>query len=353
LRSRPTLGRHDVPSITPTTSCKMAFMSEGSQEADRNAALMQLIRSVIEKRAVGDATQRDTAVSLVAVAARIEFPERAWERYGKADEEFENFIAIALIDLGHTGWFENTSKFFQLYKALRLDVENGVVPWDAADHIERMLRAVVAKDPEHPLSKHYASWLSLLTDRSGYIMRIYAVGLAAGAPVAALAAVVLTSIAMKIGTPFANDADVQDLIGALISGTMFYPVAHFMKKVQTARTPVVPSVYLPILLLLALLIFVEFRLATEFFVAVRLGEPFSVSAGFGSLLSDATQRWLYSTPFVVIGLSLLQHLRFIGKFVPEPLEEWDQAASAFSAAVIAAIAIAVSAVIKLLLMVAT
>jgi hypothetical protein len=134
---------------------------------------------------------------------------------------------------------------------------------------------------------------------------------------------------------------------------MFYPVAHFMKRVQTARTPVVPSAYLPILLLLALLIFVEFRLAAELFVAVRLGLPFSFSAGFGSLLADARQRWLYSTPFVVIGLSLLQHLRFIRKFVPEPLEEWDQAASAFSAAVIAVIAIAVSAVIKLLLMVAT
>jgi hypothetical protein len=324
-----------------------------SQEADRNAALMQLIRSVIEKRGVGDATQRETAVSLVAIAARIEFPERAWERYGSADEELENFIAIALIDLGHTGWFENTTRFFQLYKALKLDVEDGAVPWDAADNIERMLRAIVAKDPNHPLSKHYASWLSLLTDRSGYIMRIYAVGLAASAPVAALVAVVLTSVATKIGAPFAADADVQDLIGALISGTMFYPVVYFMKRVQTARTPVVPREYLPMLILLALLIFVEFRLATELFVGIQLGLPFSFSASFGSLLVDARQRWLYSAPFVVIGLSLLQHLRFIGKFVPEALEDWDQAASAFTAVVIAVIAIAVSAVIKLLLMIAT
>lgn len=122
---------------------------------------------------------------------------------------------------------------------------------------------------------------------------------------------------------------------------------------KTVRKPLVAPKYLPVLVLLALVIFIEYRLCYEFVLSNQLGLSFQLSHEVTSLLADARQGWLYSAPLVVVGVFLLQHSRFVGRLIPEAIEEIDEIASRVSAGIVIVFAIVVSAIIKLVLVVAS
>jgi hypothetical protein len=172
--------------------------------------------------------------------------------------------------------------------------------------------------------------------------------------VAAFIASLTVASAHKKGTAFVSSRDLQDFVSLITSCALFLPLAYMTKRVRILRgMPAVAPKYLPMLVLLALVIFVEYRLVYDFFIAKQLGLPSSVGRGIGSLLDDARNRWLYSGTLVVISLALLQYSRFIGRLIPEEIEYSDELASALNTGVVIVISVVISALIKLLLVVAS
>ena len=118
--------------------------------------------------------------------------------------------------------------------------------------------------------------------------------------------------------------------------------------------PVVTPRYLPFLLLFALLIFIEYRLAYSLFYVNQDDLTLSIRRDLVSLFHDARDRWLYSGAFVVISIALLQYSRFIGRLIPQEVEDVSgELASFLEAAIVSTLAVVVSALIKLLLLVAS
>jgi hypothetical protein len=278
---------------------------------------------VKDRHREADRGWRAEQVELVALEASKAFPGRNWESNG-ADDQFEEFIDLAVMN-------RQSNRLHSFVGSAELFLAG------------------------HRGMEYRAGYNAPLPDKSGYVLLSYGLCLVASAPPAAFIAALTIALGLKRGTAFVASRDFQDFVSIIISGALFLPMAYMAKRVRMLRgMPAVAPKYLPILVLVALVIFVEYRLVYEFFMAKQLALPFSVRHGIGSLLQDARDRWLYSGTFVVISLALLQYSRFIGRLIPQEIEETsDELASALHAGIVTVISVVVSAIIKLVLLVAT
>jgi hypothetical protein len=305
------------------------------EDGARATALRRIVRVALEKQGwlkptpqvddrntEADHGWRAEQVELVAFEASKAFPGRDWQLNG-ADDQFEEFIDLAVMNRqsNRLHSFANSAELF------------------LAGHRGREYRA---------------GYNAPLPDKSGYVLLSYGLCLVASAPVAAFIASLTVASGLKRGTAFVSSRDFQDFVSLITSCALFLPLAYMTKRVRILRgMPAVAPKYLPMLVLLALVIFVEYRLVYDFSIAKQLGLPSSMGRGIGSLLDDARNRWLYSGTFVVISLALLQYSRFIGRLIPEEIEYSDELASALNTGVVTVISVIVSAIIKLLLVVAS
>jgi hypothetical protein len=318
------------------TSCHALTRLE--RDVTRTTGLQQLpfrriVRVALEKQgwlrptpqAQGRNTEADRGwraeqVELVALEASKAFPGRDWELNG-ADDQFEEFIDLAVMNRqsNRLHSFANSAELF------------------LAGHRGREYRAGYNAPPP---------------DKSGYVLLSYGLCLVASAPVAAFIASLTVASGLKRGTAFVSSRDFQDFVSLITSCALFLPLAYITKRVRVLRgMPAVAPKYLPLLIVLALVIFAEYRLVYEFFIAKQLGLSFSMGNSIGSLLADARERWLYSGTLVVISLALLQYSRFIGRLIPEEIEYSDELASALNTGIITVISVVVSAIIKFVLIV--
>jgi hypothetical protein len=261
-------------------------------------------------------------VDLVALEALRAFPGRDWASSSSPDDLFDEFIDLALMNRqsNRENSFANSAELF------------------LAGHRGREYRAGYYDPP--------------LGVRSAYVIAIYGLCLAATAPIAAFIAAMMLSSAIKKGTALASNRDFQDFVNLITSCALFLPLAYLSSRVRVLRaTPRIITSYLPIVLLVAFGVFVEFRLVYELVIAKQMALSFSVRQSLGSLLQDARDRWLYSGTFVVISLVLLQYSGLIGRLLPEEIELSDELASFLMTVIVTVIAVAVSAVIKVLLIV--
>lgn len=293
------------------------------------AALRRVVRLGLEKHGwlkrtsepEADSGWRAEQVDLVACEALRAFPGRNWES-SPADEVFDQFVDLAVMNRqsNRSHSFENSA---ELFLAGRRGHEYRARPADNAD-------------------------------KSGIVLLAYGLCLAASAPVAAFVAALMNAWGIKKGTALTSNKDFHDFVSTMTSCALFLPLAYLQSRIRVLRAmPTVATGYLAILLLCAGFVFIEYRLAYGFVIAKQLDLPFSVSSAVGSLFDDAKSRWLYSGTFVVIAIALLQYSRFIGKLLPEEVEYSDELASFLSTAIVTTIAVVVSAVIKLLLLIAS
>ena len=265
-----------------------------------------------------DSGWRAEQVDFVACEAVMAFPGRDWVSTS-ADETFDQFVALAV-------WNRQTNRTHSFANSAELFLAGN----RAYDH-----RAQVDTG-----------------DKSGVVLLAYGLCLAASAPVAAFVTALMNAWGVKKGTTLTSNKDFHDFVGIMTSCALFLPMVYIQRRIRVLRAlPTVATRFLPILLLCALFVFIEYRLAYDFVFAQQLDLPFSVSGALGSLLDDARSRWLYSGIFVVIALAVLQYSRFIGNLLPEEIEYSDDMASFLSNVIITVIAVAVSAAIKVLLLI--
>ena len=226
--------------------------------------------------------------------------------------------------------------------AMALNRLTGQKNWREVDEIDEKLRDLSTLAPT-PVANLIGGLRTITIDKSFRFILSYAAFLLLLTPFASYLLVVFLRIG-SLGNPnLFQSEEFKDLVRGVVSAALYLPLFLVNRLNKTHRCPTVRPGLLPVLIGLALIATFEYLCGTFYFLSP---DDFSVTAFWEHMYLSARTRWLYPLPFVVIGINLMTAARFI-RLSKETSELLDNELGVYLRfAVIAIIAIGISAFIR-------